>query len=196
MERLIANRHDGGWSIQQVPVRIQKKKKLSGPQHASFRRSPQSHNKNKQFTLSFMIDIVWHQGLLHNMEKIGLRGTVLEFVEDFLKNRSNPSSYRSSHVQHVLPRKWNALWQCVESTTVHHHDQRLTRIVKRRQARTVCGRQLDVEVWTEPVSLVQRRPAVPNEDGKILRRMGLQDLGQQAVAVLFSQSNTSRQMSS
>ena len=49
---------------------------------------------NKQFTLSFMIDLekafdlVWRQGLLYNMEQIGLRGNVLKFVKDFFKNRS------------------------------------------------------------------------------------------------------------
>ena len=36
-----------------------------------------------------------------------------------------------------------------------------------------------MQVRTEPSSLVQRRPAVPNGDGKILRSMGFQDLGQQ-----------------
>ena len=51
-------------------------------------------NNNKQFTLSVMIDLekafdlVWHQGLLYKMKQLGLRGNVLTFVEDFLKNRS------------------------------------------------------------------------------------------------------------
>ena len=49
---------------------------------------------NKQFTLSVMIDLekafdlVWHQGLLYKMGTLGLRGNVLKFVEDFLKDRS------------------------------------------------------------------------------------------------------------
>ena len=49
---------------------------------------------NKHFTLSVMIDLekafdlVWHQGLLYKMNQLGLRGNVLKFVEDFLKNRS------------------------------------------------------------------------------------------------------------
>ena len=33
-------------------------------------------------------DLVRHQGLLHKMEQLGLRGNVLKFVEDFLKDRS------------------------------------------------------------------------------------------------------------
>ena len=69
----------------------------------------------------------------------------------------------------------NASGQCAEPTTVHHHDQRLARIVKQRQARTARGLQFDVEIWSEPLSL----PAVPSGDGKILRGMGLQDLDQQ-----------------
>ena len=46
-----------------------------------------------QFTLSVIIDLqkafhlVWHQGLLYKMEQLGLRGNVLQFVEDFLKDR-------------------------------------------------------------------------------------------------------------
>ena len=49
---------------------------------------------NKQFTLSVMIDLdkafdlVWYQGLLDKMKQIGLRGNVLKFVENFLKDRS------------------------------------------------------------------------------------------------------------
>ena len=49
---------------------------------------------NKQFTLSVMIDLekafdfVWHLGLLYKMGTLGLRGNVLKFVEDFLKDRS------------------------------------------------------------------------------------------------------------
>ena len=49
---------------------------------------------NKQFSLSVMIDLekafdlVWHQHLLYEMKQLGLRGNVLKFVEDFLKDRS------------------------------------------------------------------------------------------------------------
>ena len=49
---------------------------------------------NKQFTLFVMIDLekafhlVWHQGLLYKMKELALRGNVLKFVEDFLKDRS------------------------------------------------------------------------------------------------------------
>ena len=48
---------------------------------------------NKQFTLFVMIDfekafdLVWHKGLLYKMEQLGLRGNVLKFVEDSLKDR-------------------------------------------------------------------------------------------------------------
>ena len=66
-----------------------------------------------------------------------------------------------------------------ESSTFHDHDQRLARIVKRRQARTVRERQLDVEVGTARISIVQRHTTVPNGDGKILRRVGLHDIGKQ-----------------
>ena len=51
---------------------------------------------NKQFTLFVMIDLekafdlVWHQDLLYEMRTLGLRGNVLKFVEDFLKDRSIP----------------------------------------------------------------------------------------------------------
>ena len=49
---------------------------------------------NKQFTLSIKIDLekafdlVWHQSLLYKMKHLGLRGNVLKFVEDFLKDCS------------------------------------------------------------------------------------------------------------
>ena len=33
-------------------------------------------------------DLVWHQGLFYKMKQLGLRGNVLKFVEDFLKDRS------------------------------------------------------------------------------------------------------------
>ena len=33
-------------------------------------------------------DLVWHQGLLYKMEQLSLRGSVLKFVEDFLKDCS------------------------------------------------------------------------------------------------------------
>ena len=80
------------------------------------------------------------------------------------------------------------LRQFAERTTVHHDDQRLARIVKRRQTRTVHGLQFDVEIWSEPVSLVQRHPAVPSGDGKIPRRMGFKISINKAVERLFSRS--------
>jgi len=33
-------------------------------------------------------DLVWHQGLLYKMEKMGLNGNILKFVADFLSDRS------------------------------------------------------------------------------------------------------------
>ena len=36
-------------------------------------------------------DLVWHQGLLYKMEKVGLNGNILKFVADFLSDRSNGS---------------------------------------------------------------------------------------------------------
>ena len=139
---------------------------------------------NKQFTLSVVIDLekafdlVWHNGLLYNMKQVGLRGKVFKFVEDFLNYRSIQVRVGAA-MSSTYFLEWNASGQCAEPTTVHHHDQRLARIDKRRQARTARGLQFDVEIWSEPVSLVQRHPAVPSGDGKILRRMGLQDLDQQ-----------------
>jgi len=49
---------------------------------------------NKQFTLAVMVDLekafdlVWHKGLLYKMEKLGFEGNILQFVSDFLSNRS------------------------------------------------------------------------------------------------------------
>ena len=49
---------------------------------------------NKKLTLSVMVDlekavdIVWHQDVLYKMEQLGLRGNVLKFVENILKDRS------------------------------------------------------------------------------------------------------------
>ena len=48
----------------------------------------------KQSTLAIMLDLekafdlVWHQGLLYKMEKLGLKGNILQFVADFLTNRT------------------------------------------------------------------------------------------------------------
>ena len=50
---------------------------------------------SKQFTLSVMIDLekafdlVLNQGLLYKMGTLGLRGNVIKFVENFLKDRSS-----------------------------------------------------------------------------------------------------------
>ena len=48
----------------------------------------------KQCTLAVMLDLekafdlVWHRGLLYKMETLGLKGNILQFVSDFLTNRS------------------------------------------------------------------------------------------------------------
>jgi len=48
----------------------------------------------KQSTLAIMLDLekafdlVWHRGLLYTMEKLGLKGNILQFVADFLSNRT------------------------------------------------------------------------------------------------------------
>ena len=123
-------------------------------------------------------DLVWYKGQLYNMKQVGLPGIVLKFVEYFLKDRSLQARVGAA-ISSIYFLECSASGQCAERTTVHHYDQRLTRIVKRRQTLTVHGLQLDVEIWSETVSLVQRHPAVPSGDGKILQRMGLQDLDQQ-----------------
>ena len=79
------------------------------------------------------------------MKQVGLPGIVFKFVEDFLKDRSiqvRVEAAKSSTYFHEC----NASGQCVEPTTVHHHDERLARIVKQRLARTVHGLQFDVEI--------------------------------------------------
>jgi len=49
---------------------------------------------NKQYTLAVMLDLekafdlVWHRGLIFKMRKMGLNGNILNFVTDFLSNRS------------------------------------------------------------------------------------------------------------
>ena len=49
---------------------------------------------NREYTVALMLDLekafnlVWHDGLLHKMEKMGLKGNILNFVTDFLANRS------------------------------------------------------------------------------------------------------------
>ena len=103
---------------------------------------------------------------------------MFKFVEDFLKDRSIQVRV-GAPTSRTYFLECNASGQCAEPTTVNDHDQRLARIVKRRQARNVHGLQFDVEIWSEPVSHVQRHPAVPSGGGKILGRMGLQDLDQQ-----------------
>ena len=48
----------------------------------------------KQCTLAIMLDLekafdlVWHRGLLYKMEKLGLKGNIVQFVADFLTNRT------------------------------------------------------------------------------------------------------------
>ena len=48
----------------------------------------------KQCTLAIMLDLekafdlVWHRGLLYKMEKLGLKGNILQFIADFLTNRN------------------------------------------------------------------------------------------------------------
>ena len=86
--------------------------------------------------------------------------------------------------QHVLLRKWNTARQCAESTTVHHHDQWLAGIVRRHQAHIVRGRQLDVEVWTEPVSLIDVQQYI-TETAKLLE-WGFRILVIKTVVILFS----------
>ena len=124
-------------------------------------------------------DLVWHNGLLHNMKQVGLPDIVFNFVEDFLKDCSIQVRVGAAMFSTYFL-ECNASGQCTEPTTVHHHDQRIARIVKRCQARTIHELQFDMEIWSEPVSLVQRHPAVPSGDDKILRRMEFQDLDQQA----------------
>lgn len=49
---------------------------------------------NKQYTLAVMIDLekafdlVWHKGLVHKMKMMGLKDNILNFVSDFLNDRS------------------------------------------------------------------------------------------------------------
>ena len=49
---------------------------------------------NRQYTLAVMLDlekafdVVWHKGLVYKMESMGLNGSILNFVSDFLSNRT------------------------------------------------------------------------------------------------------------
>jgi len=49
---------------------------------------------NRRYTVAVMLDLekafdlVWHDGLLYKMEKMGLNGNILNFMTDFLANRS------------------------------------------------------------------------------------------------------------
>ena len=49
---------------------------------------------NKQFTLAVIIDLqrafdlVWHDGLLYKIKKLGLEGNIFKFIRDFLRNRT------------------------------------------------------------------------------------------------------------
>jgi len=48
---------------------------------------------NRQYTMAVMldleeVDLVWHRGLLYKMEKMGLNGSILKFIADFLSDRS------------------------------------------------------------------------------------------------------------
>ena len=45
-----------------------------------------------------------------------------------------------------------------------------------------------MEIWSEPVSLVQRHPAVPTGDGKFFQECGFEILINKAVEILFSRS--------
>ena len=92
-ERLIANRLRWWMEDNGLYTKFQFgfRKRRSCQDH---RRNSQSAINNKQFTLSVVIDLekafdlVWHNGLLFNMEQVGLRGNVFKFAEDFLKDRS------------------------------------------------------------------------------------------------------------
>ena len=33
-------------------------------------------------------DLVWHDGLLYNIKKLGLEGNIFNFIRDFLRNRT------------------------------------------------------------------------------------------------------------
>jgi len=50
--------------------------------------------KNRQYTLAVMLDLtkafdmVWHRGLLHKIKGLVLQGNVLEFIKDFLTERT------------------------------------------------------------------------------------------------------------
>jgi len=49
---------------------------------------------NKQYTLAVMLDLekafdlVWHRGLIFKMRRMGISGNILNFITDFLSNRS------------------------------------------------------------------------------------------------------------
>ena len=49
---------------------------------------------HKQFTLAVMIDLkrafdlVWYDGLLYKIKKLGVEGNIFNFIRDFLKNRT------------------------------------------------------------------------------------------------------------
>ena len=139
-------------------------------------------------------DLVWHKGLLANMKQVGLRGIVFKFVEDFLKDRSIQVRVEAA-MSSTYFLECNASGQCAEPTTVHHHDQRLARIVKQCLARTVHGLQFDVEIWSEPVSLVQRHPAVPRrQNSSKIGASRSRSTRQSKTSSL--EANTSRQMKS
>ena len=83
--------------------------------------------------LEKMIDLVWYKGLLFNMKQVGLHGIVFKFVEDFLNDRSIEVRVGVA-MSSTYFLECNASGQCAEPTTVHYHDRRLARIVKRRLA--------------------------------------------------------------
>ena len=76
--------------VQQVSVRIQKQTKLSGPHRAPCRRSSRSHQQRAVHAVRHdrPRESVRPRLVLYKMDQLGLRGNVLKFVEDFLKDRS------------------------------------------------------------------------------------------------------------
>jgi len=71
-------------------------------------------------------DLVWHRCLIYKMRRMGLNGNILNFVADFLSNRSIRVSIVAavSTVKFVYAAKWNTSGQCHQSVTLPADGQR------------------------------------------------------------------------
>ena len=194
MERLIANRLRWWLEDSDLYRKFQSgfRKRRSCQNH---RRNSQSAINNKQFTLSVMIDLekaidlVWHKGILYKIKQVGLPGIVFKFVEDFLKNPSIQVRIGAA-MSSTYFLECNTLGQCAQPTTLHHRDQRLARIVNRRQTRTVHGHQFDVKIWSSLSVLSRGIQRYPAETAKFFEEWGFKILINKAVEILYLSKQT------